>query len=266
MTPDTPAMDTERVDELDVLRARAYGPAADIDDDPAAIRRLEELEGRRTPRAPTLDDAKPVEPVEVTPDGTSGTAPTSQPTPPEVALPERAPDVIAAPPWRLAPGFKLLWVFTVVAAALIAASITWTVAYLAPVAVSSGAEQIATLTPSRNIDIPAGWFGAGASSLTFEYSGLVLFETSYSINGSGGENCFAIAAKEQLPESTDDPNGWSMNGGFWTACGVGAFPATAELSINSSVPGELRSQFPDGSALQFVLDGDRVGVFLDPAE
>src|SRR5690606_7508521 len=83
VTPDIPAMDTERVDELDVLRARAYGPAADIDDDPAAIRRLEELEARRTPRAPILDDAKPVEPVEVTPDGTGGTAPPSQPTPPE---------------------------------------------------------------------------------------------------------------------------------------------------------------------------------------
>lgn len=31
-------------DELRVLRARAYGPAADIADDPAALRRLAELE------------------------------------------------------------------------------------------------------------------------------------------------------------------------------------------------------------------------------
>ena len=42
-------MDTATLDELRALRARAYGPSADIDQDPAAVRRLHELEAGRKP-------------------------------------------------------------------------------------------------------------------------------------------------------------------------------------------------------------------------
>ena len=57
-------MDHEWSDELRMLRARAYGPAADILDDPDALARLRELEDRaQTPTpASTAADAVP-EPV-----------------------------------------------------------------------------------------------------------------------------------------------------------------------------------------------------------
>lgn len=54
-----------------------------------------------------------------------------------------------------------------------------------------------------------------------------------------------------------------MNGPLYYGCRTGAFPATFEVALDSSVPAELRAQFPEGGALQFVLHGDRIGVFWD---
>ena len=42
-------------DELEALRSRAYGPAADIHLDPEALRRLEELEAERRPKRPPAE-------------------------------------------------------------------------------------------------------------------------------------------------------------------------------------------------------------------
>jgi hypothetical protein len=49
----------------------------------------------------------------------------------------------------------------------------------------------------------------------------------------------------------------------YSGCRVGDFPATVQFSIGSNAPQELRDRYPDGSSLQFVFDGDRIGVFLD---
>ena len=73
---------------------------------------------------------------------------------------------------------RLLWVLSVVVAATVAAGVTYAITSMAPVSVSSGAEQIATLEPDTLVDVPAGWFGAGLSLAAYEYYGLTLFEAA----------------------------------------------------------------------------------------
>jgi hypothetical protein len=280
-------MDTATLDELRVLRARAYGPSADIHQDPAAVRRLHELEAGRKPlgspdaqpRAAGVDAAADV------------SAPRPQPAPPaspsqaeraregeaqsDADLTSTTTDIFSAPesaevPRRregraagLSPMIRLTWAVSVVAAAALAASATYALTWVAPVSVSSGAEQIATLEPVPMVDLPPGWFGAGPSSMAFEFYGMTLFETADGFTASGGTDCFVIVATEELPAADADTTNWSMSGAVHTGCGVGNFPATVQFPVDSNTPEQLRSRFPDGSALQFVRDGDRIGVFLD---
>lgn len=162
-------MSTAADDELRVLRARAYGPNADIESDPVALARLRHLEEQRQGRPSILE-------------------------------------------------------------------------------------------------IPSGWMGAGPSSAVFDFFGLALVQTSAGyINGSTGTDCLTVVRADQVPKKGeyDSSSGWSSNGPVYAACGVGVFPATVEVPINSDVPKELSERFPAGRALQFVFDGERVGVFLD---
>jgi hypothetical protein len=165
---------------------------------------------------------------------------------------------------RVSRPVAVLWALSVVAAAALAAGITYVATALTPVPVSSGAPQIATLEPTDLIEVPAGWFGAGPSSRVFEFYGLVLFESQFGFGGAGTD-CFGAVAAEHLPEPGADSSNWAMDGQFLTGCRVGAFPATIEMRVDSNLPQELRDRFPDGSYLQFVFDGDRIGVFLDSA-
>ena len=53
--------------------------------------------------------------------------------------------------------------------------------------------------------------------------------------------------------------------GFTMGCAAGPFPATASREVELDSPGELRADFPVGTALQFVWDGTAVAVFAaDP--
>lgn len=67
-------MDAATRAELDALRVRAYGPAADIADDPAALRRLAELEERARPAAPTVTRPYTAEPGTAAPTDAAPTA------------------------------------------------------------------------------------------------------------------------------------------------------------------------------------------------
>ena len=77
----------------------------------------------------------------------------------------------------------------------------------------------------------------------------------------GGGDCFVATLTSDVPQEEDVQGGFSTSGPFYSGCRVGNFPATITIAIDSAVPPELRTQFPDG-ALQFVKDGDRIGVFL----
>ncbi|WP_341994965.1 hypothetical protein MRBLWH7_002515 [Microbacterium sp. LWH7-1.2] len=260
-------MDAATLDELRTLRARAYGPSADIDQDPAALQRLHELEARRgTPDAEVVVPSAPPALAEPAPalDAVPVPPPSDEDevallTPPEGSEPEavrpRRTRRVSSQTWAL-------WVLSVLAAAALAAGLTSSLISISPVSASSGAPQIDTLEPDPFVVLPDGFMGAGPSSLAFEYYGVTLFETAGGYGGVGTD-CFSVVPTEQIPETGTETDGWSMSGLFYTGCRVGAFPATVQFAVDSAVPQQLRDRFPPDSALQFVFDGDRIGVYLD---
>ncbi|MEZ3161135.1 hypothetical protein AB1K54_11425 [Microbacterium sp. BWT-B31] len=286
-------MDTAALDELRALRTRAYGPSADIHDDAEALRRLGELEalnGRRVappedpiatppPAAPPVDPEasdrfasavghEPEAPAPAPAERAhTPAAPAAEPEAQEAAralsaLAAPAPDEPGPPGRRIPRAMALLWAASVVGAAALAAGATYAVTEITPVSVSSGAPQVASLDPVSTAALPVGWFGAGPSSLVFEYLGLTIFQTDgYSMVGS---DCFTVVRTADIPPPDEfDQNSWSYNGGVYSGCGIGAFPATIEMPIDSQSPTQLTDRFPVGGALQFVFDGERIGVFAD---
>lgn len=279
----------DSLDELRRLRARAYGPAADIHDDAAALRRLRELEALHDEREPARADAatpvpartplrdaspspSPSANVQAPPalpsprtETAASTATTTHVTPPATTDTETDSGDQSRQRVHLKRSTRILWALSVVAAATAAAAVTFAVVYIAPVSTSHGAPQIATLTPSTTTNIPSGWFGAGPSSMAFEFYGLTLYESTGGFGMAAGNECFTAVATDDLPDpdTENEMNNWSIQSAIYSGCRVGAFPAMISVPVNSGAPQELRDQFPANSALQFVLDGNRVGVFLD---
>jgi len=256
-------MDTDTADELEQLRFRAYGPSADIHADPGAQQRLRELEGAARSHKTVAHAA-----VVVLQDAEEPPAIVAAPDPEPAPLSELDEPIAVAeakPPSRrrLPRSTRILWAGSIVAAAAVAAAATYGLAAMTPVSVSSGAPQIATLKPeSLAKKVPAGWFGAGASSRTWEFYGLTLFETTSGMFGGTGDDCMMVVTTADIPEEGESTDNWSVSGISNGACSVGAFPATIEIAVNSNVPEELRAAFPD-SAIQFVKRGDDIGVFVD---
>ncbi|MHC2998425.1 hypothetical protein [Microbacterium sp. HJ5] len=275
-------MDTATLDELRALRARAYGPSADIEHDPVALRRLQELEAQR--EAGAVATPAPAPPPAPAPAAAPVTVEAQAQAPAEapVESPPQTPTASAVEASAEQPGadgadadppvsarrrprrLGLWWGLSLVAAAALAASATYAVTRVLPVSVSSGAEQIATLEPiSTAPALPSGWFGIGPSSAAYEFYGLTLFQTSSGVMGTPGSDCFAAIPTAQLPEEDADPNSWSFTGNVYSGCRVGDFPATVQMPVDTSAPKDLSDRYPIGSALQFVLVDGRVGVFLD---
>ncbi|MGA7149614.1 MAG: hypothetical protein WBX17_14145 [Microbacterium sp.] len=260
-------------DELQELRARAYGPGADIDQDAAALRRLHELESLNRDWADAEAGAPASQPPPSGPIVVRVAAPVDEPVPAPIpqttAAPASEPETKIEPgsegpqKRRLSRGVKILWALSVAASAAAAAAITFGLTYIAPVNVSSGAEQIATLEPAATIELPTGWMGAGPSSRVYEFYGLTLFETTGGFYGPMGTDCFAAVVTESIPEADSATDNWSYDGMMYSDCRMGDFPAAVEVPVGSGSPADVRSQFPEDSVLQFVMDGDRIGVFLD---
>lgn len=266
--------DTATHDELRSLRERAYGPAADIDQDPAAAQRLRELEDRAAATAApatATPKAAPVErPAETGPPATVPAAATGEAA--SADTPAAAPGAVPAddgaqhptPPSSPTRGRKLLWALSVVAAAAAAAAVTFSLTFITPVSMG-GATQIASLDETTAVQVPTGFMGAGESSRVFEYLGYTIFEANgaYSFMPSQSTDCFAIIASAGIPEDFDPQQGWSYDTPMYSGCRAGTFPAMAQFIVDSSAPEATRARFPDGTALRFVFDGDTVGVFID---
>ena len=272
-------IDSAAHDELRTLRERAYGPAADIDQDPAAVQRLSELESRlaepraeRKPqpeRKPEPEPAAPLTPAERPADATPARAPAASPAEPAAAgaeSPPRSPDVgQAASAPHSTRARKVLWALSVAAAAGVAAAITFSLMHITTISASGDATQIASLEPSATVQVPTGFMGAGPSARTFEFFGYTIFEATgaFAYAPSQGSDCFAVIASTQVPEEYDAQQGWSFDSPVYSACRAGGFPAVAQFIVDSAAPEETRTRFADGAALRFVFDGERVGVFLD---
>ncbi|WP_194409944.1 hypothetical protein [Microbacterium cremeum] len=251
--------------ELRELRERAYGPDADIQDDPVAMQRLRELEERER-----LDD-EAAAPQLVAPAGTApedessaGDAPGAADASPlapaadagEAAAAEApaAPDGDAAspaegttrpetPPWwrRRMP---VLWAASLVAAALLGAA-----ASVSMQAVWSG--QVAVLAEDPDGSWPEGFFSPPPEGgATFQdFHGLTPVRVPQQMGPEGTvSNCLYVL---RAPS----------NGMMGAGCSAGTFPATAAILVTEQAPAGLRERFEPGTALQFVLDGSQVRVY-----
>src|SRR6478736_517467 len=128
-------MDTDTTDELDLLRARAYGPAADIHTDVSAQQRLRELEAltrardsatdassvtitdRRLVEAPPARDPGATSPLVPEPEGEQQDEPAVDAS----ALRDTPPP----PRGRLSRTVRLLWAGSIVATAAVTAACTY---------------------------------------------------------------------------------------------------------------------------------------------
>lgn len=239
-------MESATRQELEELRVRAYGPAADIHTDPDALARLHELEQRGAPiiETPVVEDPPPIDDTDTAPAEVDEA----------VSAPETEP-ANAPSPWRVSRRIGVIWVASIVAVA----GVTYAFASISPVSPATGARQVATLEPDPAFEMPA-YFGGSQEATGFDdFYGLTAFDGGEGFFGYGPhQRCFAVAMTSDL-----DPESDGINGPIFSGCSAGAFPATIQLAVDGSMPEALREQFPEGSAIQFVLDGDRVGVFSD---
>ena len=251
---------TSPEDELAALRERAYGPGADIHDDPDALARLYALEAEAKP---VVADAQPVV-ADVQSDvadaqpGAAVTASAPADAPAEPAEPKTAPPHAARPIPR---GWLIAWAASIALVGVITGAIVFSVASIRPVSPVTGAVQVATLdepTTDESIDWLPQWFGSRSRAIAFEYLGLVAVRVPQGFYDDD-QPCLMVG---DITNFTRDGDSISYEGRTYTGCGAGPFPATVQFVVDDQSPAELRAHYPDGTALSFVLDGDVVGVFM----
>lgn len=261
-------MDDQTVAELSALRARAYGPGADLDDDPEAIRRLHELEELALARR--AEEGEGRERVEAPAALAASAVPSAGPSPvPEVATvgedlspPDARDDDGQVEP----PGLRLWWTRRRVA-------LLWAASLVAVLVVSSAAsaaftyrlqadpreEAALSVDPTR--EVPEMFGGGMAESRVFsEFYGLLPIAVDYGDPSFAGL-CLTVVAVDSIDEDSG-----SFTGPGTSGCGAGRFPATASFVVSAQFPDELRERFPDGTALQFELQENRVVVLSMPPE
>ena len=275
-------MDPEALAELRSLRARAYGPDADIFTDPAASTRLEQLEAqaadaaarrasdtaveparpalviadvplspvaRRDPAAPIVDDS-PVgddAPSQATPhDGTpreDGEGTGEEPA--DIARPRR---------WRAALLVTSVLAIVVVVTAFVTSFVNQRVGYDGPTE--------AVLVEDPGYELPE-FFGAVAVTVTgfSAFYGLRPFTTPSYYTGdiAPGDTCLQVYDET----ATSSRNGY--NGSVTYDCGTTSFPPAASMRVGPQAPDEIKARYPIGTELQFVLEGSQIVVLRGPA-
>lgn len=270
-------------DELRTLRERAYGRDADIHDDPAALARLRELEAQAAAArdqardgahhgASTAGSARDSARTSAgdgtgsavldTPGSTAAVvaaareesaprSPLEDATDADARDPDGGdlpgdgePDAGAGPRWwwRRIP---LLWAATsVVIALLIGAGAT-----LGIQALSSG--RVAVLQEVPDGEWPDTFFGPRpANGRVFEdFHGLIVLAFPQKSDEGGSQACLYVLTS---------PSGSGFGA---VGCGAGSFPATVSMEVVGASPRELRDRFPEGTALQFVLEESGVHVY-----
>ena len=219
--------------ELAALRARAYGPDADIHLDASAVARLHELEGiaetRRDIVAPSAETR--VAAPEIASHPTKDAAPS--------AADEAPPSVVATRRrwWRSAGAWAVI---------AGAAVIGILVGLIAPVLVQPQAvAQLRPTTSDRPADFPFDWY-------VIDDETVVRFESYREIDVWTAENeqgvpCLFVSFGL----------GW-----LETGCAPGNLDPTVEVNTNDEQPALAELGLPPGSLLRFVLRDDVVGVWV----
>lgn len=287
-------MDDQLLQELTTLRARAYGPGSDIHDDPAALNRLQDLEelarGAASPAksvpAEQVLPPKPPLPAVATPLPDASPAPLAQPAlPTQPALPEQptplpqptpspADSVSATEGARRTPWTKKRLALTWLASLGVGILVTATVTGFVSRRIQADPREIAVLGADAFGEWP-GIFssytdngereeGVPDGGMAFaSFHGLSAFRMPDGIYSYGSDQtCLMVLPTEKIDQESN-----SFDGPIFNGCSAGIFPATVEIVVapdsSGQLPDELVDAFPEGTALQFVLDGDEVVVLSD---
>ena len=275
--------DDQLIDELRMLRARAYGPDPDIHEDPSALSRLQDLE--RLARGPEVEELPPEPPLSTVPEVAAVAAPLPElpeaQVEPEPVLSTESADEDTADaaenpveePARPRKWTKKRIAVTWLASLGVAVLVTATVTGFVSRRIQADPREIAVL----GVDPYAVWPsffgnytddgerepGLPEGGMAFQsFHGLAAFRMSQRMYVSGDDQtCLTIVDSAKI-----DNDSSSYSGAYFGGCAAGAFPATAEVLITKDlpdIPEELLEAFPEGTALQFVLDGDEVVVLSD---
>ena len=262
-------------DELRALRERAYGPGADIHDDPVALARLDELERSVSAERPSAvgtshhqadpgeDDARtaadgafddgwsgpPDDPVDPRDDAMRSSvepAPPTDPTPTDTPT-DPAPRFPAS---RLSRRTKGIWTASVIVALIAGAALT-----MATTAAADG--RVAVLAEADPDEWPVDFFGEPqeGSRVFEEFLGLrVLMVPNAWGSTRYGINCVFVT-------KVGDSEAGSPGDLITTGCGGGRYPPSAAFPVTDASPEALRERFPIGTSLKVVLQGSQVEVF-----
>lgn len=254
-------MDDDVRHELRRLRARAYGPDADIASDPVASERLsalEELERqeRSSPPPPPPPPPAPHERVEPTASGVDDDAEGPGGTEDDDEVPrERRPLVRSR---------RQVWAWAIslaVVTALASAATALSVTFL-PVSNSVGAPQVGTLEEDPDADTPS-IFGqrTGGERAFKDFYGVTAFVGFAQVDSTDNRSpCVYLLDSSEVAERGVR----GVSGNFaYGGCGAGIFPATVEFVVAEGMPEPFVDRFPIGTSVQFVFDGENVGVFAE---
>nr|WP_307328264.1 hypothetical protein [Microbacterium sp. SORGH_AS_1204] len=250
--------------ELETLRARAYGPDADIDTDPTAAQRLRELEEQQRERH-SLPIAVRLPEAGIRGSESDARVPLVDADDPLVDADD--PLVDADEPRERRPlvrSKRNLWawaislaVVTALASAATALSLTFV-----PVSNSVGAPQVGTLELDPDAETPSV-FGqrTGQERAYRDFYGVTAFVGYAQTDATENRNpCIYLLDSDEVAAS--DSSG--IRGNFvYGGCGAGVFPATVQFVVAEGMPEAFVERFPVGSSVQFVFDGENVGVFSD---
>lgn len=243
-------MSIDEEDELARLRRRAYSPTADISADPSALRRLIELEERTAAieeePAPLAEEESELPRLE------DSVIPDAAPAPPRFTLarPRRSTVILMG------------------SAALVIAVLATALTLVQRVQVDplqAGATQIARLSADPDFDVPS----ALTQGITGEITAYEEFEgfRAVTLPSYRTEESPARCMTVWQPALLDavDSGGFSYSGDSYlmSVCSAGVFPPSSTMFLREDSPERAQTDFPAGTALQFVYDAanDEVVVF-----
>lgn len=235
-------MDEAQRGELRELRRRAYGPHPDLDD--AELGRLRELEREarqgRSAAAPAVASAAAQAVPPVAPAGSGTADPADDPDP---ADPDHDPDALDPVARPVAPRRRtaILW------AASVLVAVGATVALTTGLASVTGRE-VATVALDPDRPVPDRWddWYQDVATGVGEFHGLTVIGL---VNPEDDAACVTVVAP-RFARGTNPVGG----------CAAGSFPARGVLTVTGDMPRELRDEFAEGTALEFVLEGGSVRV------
>jgi hypothetical protein len=258
-------------DELFDLRRRAYGRNADIHEDPAALRRLQELEvGEHRDEVapqPNVQSVNIIDQDLVTEEEPQSSLDEDEPQPP----PGERIRAVLGTMYRRIRQVRRSHALICIGVAVVAMSLIVVMVVIQRVQVDPlqvGATQVARLSLDSSYETPAFFSGGDEAVLGFDrFHGLrtVVSETGFFASGGGqNDKCLSIFSEADMLDSSSN----SFSGRVVGGCAAGTFPAIAQFSAAAEgFPKELRSAFPGPTALQFVYDAanNEVVVFAAPA-